>query len=55
VLEAQRRERLTQAEEDMAQDLIDDWRTREGRSAMLPRSQSLRRARDKARAQGEKV
>ena len=55
VLEARRRERLAKDEDAMAQDLIDDWRGREGRSAMLPRSQSLRRARDKARARGEKV
>lgn len=36
--------RERQAEED-AQALLDDWKTREGRSALLPRGPSLARAR----------
>lgn len=41
--------------EDSVEAIVDDWKEREGRSACLPRSQSLRMARDKARARGEKI
>jgi len=37
------------------EDLVDDWYRREGRLAVLPRGQHLRRARDKRRARGENV
>lgn len=47
VLNARKREReARQLEQDM-QDLADDWRTREGRSAVLHRGVHLRRSRSK--------
>lgn len=45
--EARRKERSQrEAQQDM-EDAADDWRRNEGRSAVLPRSQSLRRARSR--------
>jgi len=55
---ARERKRREQLERQLAadtQDLIDDWKARDGRSALLPRGVSLRMARDKRRARGERV
>ena len=44
-LERDRRASDAKREQDAIEALTDDWMTREGRSALLPRGQSLRRAR----------
>lgn len=46
-LNALEEERRRLDAEQAAEDLYDDWRKREGRSALLPRSQSLRAARSR--------
>ena len=54
-MNARHREQFEENQQAMIQDLVDDWRVREGRSAMLPRGQSLRMARDKQRNRGVKI
>lgn len=41
------RERNARERERLQEDLIDDWKRREGRSAVLPRGQHLRQARSR--------
>jgi len=52
-MNARLRERQAHDNETDTEALVDDWRTREGRYALLPRSRSLYLARARARARGE--
>lgn len=53
-LNQRKRERETKGKQDAYDDLAHDWDSKHGRP-MLPRSQSLRMARDKQRARGKKI
>lgn len=53
-LNRRKRETETRGKQAAYEDLADDWASKNGRP-VLPRSQSLRRARDKQRARGKNI